>query len=184
MRRVSLALLLLALGTSASAATTELQIFASKPEGQLYSPRARLPDGNYAYTGNKLYFRSQPHLNGHVIYAEKGYGTIGSAVFGRPGVAWVISTPGHSQDVDSYNVVKVNLATGKVIARAATRDVGMVTSFPAILEYNPEKDWIKVRGARGFVVIGGSVSQKTETYWLSLGKSGLKIEKAFPYNPR
>lgn len=175
--------LLLLIGVSALAATTGLLIFDTKPQGQLYSPLAKLPNGQDTF-GNQLYFRSQPHLGGRVIYTEKGKGTVGSAVFGRPGVAWVMSTPGDTQGVESYSIAKVSLAAGQVTARAGTRDVGIVTSFPAILEYNAAKDWIKIRGARGFVVNGGGVSQKTETYWLSLGESGLKIEKAFLYNPR
>lgn len=174
--------LLLLTAASALAATTGLLVFDTKPGGQLYSPVAKLPNGHDTF-GNRLYFRSQPRLNGRVIYTEPGRGTVGSAAFGRPGEAWVMSTPGHSQDVESYNIVKVNLATGKVIARAETKDVGMVTSFPAILEYNLEKDWIRVRGARGFAFNQGAVSQNSEVYWLSLSKNGLRIEKAFPDGP-
>lgn len=117
-----------------------------------------------------------------MIYTEKAPGTVGSAVFGRPGVAWVMSTPGDTQGVESYSIAKVSLASGKVIARAETRDVGMLTSFPAILEYNAAKDWIRVRGARSFSVHRGLPSPRSEVYWLSLGANGLKIEKAFPFS--
>lgn len=163
---------------SALAATTHLNIFDTGPRGQLYSPLVKLPNGQDALS-SQLYFRSASHLNGQVIYTEPGRGTVGSAVFGRPGVAWLMSTPGHRQSVESHNIVKVDLATGKVIARAETKDVGMVTSFPMILEYNVANDWIKVRGARRFTARQGLPSPASEVYWLSLGQNGLRIEKAF-----
>lgn len=66
---------LLLTSASAFAATNGLLVFDTKPQGQLYSPLAKLPNGQDTF-GNRLYFRSKSYLNGRVIYLEKGQGTV------------------------------------------------------------------------------------------------------------
>ena len=172
----------LLLAGSSLAALGNLRVFETTSQGQLYSPGTAVPGGVMA--GDKLYFRRHLNQSGRMLFDEPGTkGMVQSARLGRPGQAWAIIQT-HDASPEKYRILKVNVATGEVLGEGLTTDIGIYSGGWTIQDYSAEKDWIKILGDRRVTVAGKGEKLVSEMLWVSLGKGGLKVQKAFPVRPQ